>query len=137
MPKTKEINIHLEDQPGILGKMCQSLADRGVNILAFHATTQEGKGVVRLVVDNPATARTTLEAQGLKCNEADIAQVSLPNRPGELARAAAQLGSADINIGHGYTGVDPTGKATFFFGVTDVDRAVEILDRAAASATRG
>src|SRR5215813_6888939 len=137
MPRTKELNIQLEDRPGTLGKICQSLADRGVNILAFQATALEGKSLVRLVVDNPATAKTTIEGQGMECNEADIAQVSLPNRPGELARAASQLGSANINIEYGYTGVDPTGKATFFFGVSDVDRAVEILDRAAASAARG
>lgn len=137
MPRTKELNIQLEDRPGTLGKICQSLADRGVNILAFQSTAIGGKGLVRLVVDNPATAKTTIEGQGVKCNEADVAQVSLPNRPGELARAASQLGSANINIERCYTGVDPTGKTTFFFGVTDVDRAVEILDRAAAGAARG
>jgi len=137
MPRTKELNIQLEDRPGVLGKICQSLADRRVNILAFHAATTGGKGLVRLVVDNPAAAKTVIEGQGVKCNEADIAQVSLPNQPGELARAASQLGSANINIEHGYTGVDLAGKATFFFGVSDVDRAVEILDRAASSAARG
>ncbi len=137
MPKAKELNVQLEDRPGTLGKFCQSLADRGVNILAFQATTTGGKGVVRLVADSPTTAKTTIEAQGLKCKESDIAQVSLPNRPGEVARAASQLGSANINIEYGYTGVDPTGKASFFFGVTDVDKAVEILDRASAGAARG
>jgi hypothetical protein len=137
MPRTKEINFQLEDRPGILGKVCQALADRGVNVLAFQANTREGKGLVRLVVDNFATAMTTLEAQGIKCNDTEIAQVSLPNRPGELARAASQLGSANINIECGYTGVDPTGKATFFFGVTDVGKAVEILDRAATGAAGG
>ena len=137
MPRTKELNFHLEDRPGLLGKICQSLADRGVNILAFQASTLKGEGLVRLVVDNPASAKTTIESQGVKCDEVEIAQVSLPNRPGELARAAAQLGSANINIEHGYTGIDSTGKATFFFGVTDVGKAVEILDRASAGAARG
>jgi hypothetical protein len=137
MPKTKELSINLENRPGTLAKICESLADRGVNILAFQAEALEGKSVVRLVVDNPATAKTIIEGQGLKCNETDIAQVSLPNRPGELARAASQLGSANINIEYGYTGVDPTGKAAFFFGVKDVDRAVEVLDRATAGAARG
>jgi len=137
MPRTKELNFNLDDRPGVLGKICQSLADRGVNILAFQASTMKGEGLVRLVVDNPASAKTTIESQGLKCNEVEIAQVSLPNRPGELARAAAQLGGANINIEHGYTGIDPTGKATFFFGVTDVGKAVEILDRASAGAARG
>jgi hypothetical protein len=137
MPRTKELNINVEDRPGTLGKICEALADRGVNVLAFHATTSAGKGQVRLVVDNPATAKTVIEAQGIKCNEAEIAQVSLPNRPGELARAASQLGGVNINIDYGYTGVDKTGNPTFFFGVTDIDRAVEILDRAAAGAARG
>ncbi|HMG32851.1 MAG TPA: ACT domain-containing protein [Blastocatellia bacterium] len=137
MPRIKELNFQLDDRPGVFGKVCQSLADRGVNILAFQANALEGKSLVRLVVDNPAAAKTTIGGLGMKCNEADVAQVSLPNRPGELARAASQLGNADINIEHGYTGVDPTGKATFFFGVKDVDRAVEILDRAAASTARG
>jgi len=137
MPRTKELNVQLEDRPGTLGKICQALADRGVNILAFQAITAGGKGVVRLVVDNPAAAKTIIEAQGMKCNEAEIAQVSLPNRPGEVARAASQLSDANINIEYGYTGVDKTGNATFFFGVTDVGRAVEILDRAAAGAARG
>ena len=137
MPRTKELNIQLEDRPGTLGRICQSIADRGVNILAFQATTSGGKGQVRLVVDNPATAKTTIESQGMKCTEAEIAQVSLPNRPGEVARAASQLANANINIEYGYTGVDKTGNATFFFGVTDVARAVEILDRATSGAARG
>jgi len=137
MPRTKELNFQVEDRPGILAKICQALADRGVNVLAFQASTREGKGLVRLVVDNFSTAKTTIEGQGVKCNETEIAQVSLPNRPGEMARAASQLGSANINIEYGYTGVDPTGKATFFFGVSDVGRAVEILDRASAGAARG
>ena len=137
MPRIKELNFQLDDRPGVFGKVCQSLADRGVNILAFQANALEGKSLVRLVVDNPAAAKTIIEAQGMKCNEAEIAQVSLPNRPGEVARAASQLSDANINIEYGYTGVDKTGNATFFFGVTDVGRAVEILDRAAAGAARG
>ncbi len=102
MPRTTELNIHLEDRPGTLGKICQSLADRGVNILAFQSSALVGKSLVRLVVDNPATAKTTIEGQSIKCSEADIAQVSRRNQPGELARAASQLGSANINIEYGY-----------------------------------
>lgn len=34
--------VHLEDRPGTLGKICQSLAGRGVNILAFRFLTRIG-----------------------------------------------------------------------------------------------
>jgi len=33
-----------------------------------------------------------------------VAQVLLPNRPGELARVAAHLGEANININYAYAG---------------------------------
>ncbi|MCI0420151.1 MAG: ACT domain-containing protein [Acidobacteria bacterium] len=138
MPRTKELNLRMEDRPGTLGKISQALADRGVNILAFQSFPSEGKSLVRLVVDNLATAKTVLDSQGISYNESDIAQTSLPNRPGELARAASRLGDAKININYGYSGIDPgTNKPLLLLGVTDISRAVEILDQAEATAARG
>jgi len=138
MPKTKELTLRLEDRPGTLGKISQTLSDRGVNILGFQSFPSEGKSLVHLVVDNPATARTVLDGQGIRYNESEVAQISLPNRPGELARTASRLGDAKININHAYVGVDPgSNKELLFFGVTDVPRAVELLDQAVAAATRG
>ena len=135
MPRAKELNLRLEDRPGTLGKISQALADRGMNILAFHSFPFEGKSLVRLVVDNLATAKTVLDSQKVAYSEAEVAQVSLPNRTGELARAASRLGEANININYAYTGVDlATNKPLLFFGVNDVSRAVEILDQAAAAA---
>jgi len=135
MPRAKELNLRLEDRPGTLGKISQALADRGMNILAFHSFPFEGKSLVRLVVDNLATAKTVLDSQKVAYSEAEVAQVSLPNRTGELARAASRLGEANININYAYTGVDlATNKPLLFFGVSDVSRAVEILDQAAAAA---
>jgi hypothetical protein len=135
MPRAKELNLRLEDRPGTLGKISQALADRGMNILAFHSFPSEGKSLVRLVVDNLATAKTVLDSQKVPYTEAEVAQVSLPNRTGELARAASRLGEANININYAYTGVDPaTNKPLLFFGINDVSRGVEILDQAAAAA---
>src|SRR6266542_5476286 len=88
MPTTKEFSIQMEDQPGTLGKICRTLADRGVNILAFQSIPVEGKSKVRLGVDDPTTMKAVLDNQKLKYTEAQVAQVKLPHRPGELARAA-------------------------------------------------
>src|SRR5215469_7585694 len=41
MPTSKELTIRLENQPGILGKCCKTLAARGVNILAFQAVPSQ------------------------------------------------------------------------------------------------
>ncbi len=138
MPTTKELSIQLEDQPGTLGKICRSLADRGVNILAFDSKPSEGKGKseVRMVVDNPTTAKSVLDNQKLKYTEAEVAQVKLPHRPGELARAASKLGDANININHSYCGIDArTNEPMLIFATADTGRAAKVLDEAAAAAS--
>jgi hypothetical protein len=91
MPTVKELNIQLENKPGTLAKLCNALASRKVNIVAFQASTDERRSQVHLVVDNVASAKTLLAAEGLTHTENDVAQVALPSRPGELARVAGKL----------------------------------------------
>jgi hypothetical protein len=138
MPTTKEFTLRLADRPGTLGKLCQALAEQSVNILAFHSCPLEkGKSTVRLVLDNPAVARSILDHQETDYTETEVAKVTLTHRPGELARAAARLGEAGINIDYGYCGVDPSTNAMMvLLGVEDAGKAVKVLEQAgAASAT--
>jgi len=134
MPTVKELNIQLENRPGALAKLCNALANRKVNIVAFQASTEERRSQVHLVVDNLATAKSVLAAEGLTYSEADVAQVALQNRPGVLARVAGKLGEANININYAYCGIEPsTNSALLFFGVAEVGRAAQVLDQAAAA----
>ena len=135
MPTTMEFTIRLEDRPGTLGKLCQALAEQSVNILAFHSCPLEkGKSTVRLVLDNPAVARSILDHQETDYTETEVAKVTLTHRPGELARAAARLGEAGINIDYGYCGVDPSTSGTMLLlGVADAGKAAKVLEQAAAA----
>jgi hypothetical protein len=135
MPTAKEFTIRLEDRPGTLGKLCQALAERSVNILAYQQFPHEkGKSSVRLVVDNPAAARSILDLQKTDYTETEVAKVTLTHRPGELARAAARLGEAGINIDYGYCGVDPSTNANMLLlGVADASKAAKVLEQAAAA----
>jgi hypothetical protein len=135
MPTAKELSVQMDDRPGTLGRLCRVLADRGVNILAIQASSSERRSQVRFVADNPTIVKSVLDSQGLAYTEAEVAQVTLQNRLGELARAASRLGEADININSAYGGFDPVTNAPLvFFGVTEVGRAAKILDQAAAAA---
>jgi len=137
MPTSKELTIRMEDRPGTLAKFCKTLADHRVNILAFQtfqSVPAEGKSVVRIVVDDPSGAKKALDGEHIGYTEAEVAQVKLPNRPGELRRAASQLGDANINIEYGYSGLDASNSPIAFFGVKDVKKAVAVLDKIAAAA---
>ncbi len=136
MPTAKEFAIRLEDRPGTLGKVSRALADRGVNILAFQTFSTEGKALTRIVVDTPVAAKKkVLDSERLTYTEAEVAQVKLANRPGELARAASRLGEANININYGYCGLEAgTNAPLLVVGVADVGRAVTVLEQAASAA---
>jgi|ERR1700752_4595383 hypothetical protein len=137
MPIATELTIRLDNRPGSLGKICRYLADRGVNITAFQSIPSAETILVCLVVDNPAAAGAILDAEGIIYIEAEVAQVQLPQAPGELARVASKLGDANINIKYAYCGVEPiTNTPLVIFGVEEreVDRAANILDHGAAAA---
>jgi hypothetical protein len=129
MPIAKEITIRTEDTPGTLAQCCQPLAERDVNILAFQAFEREGQSLIRMVVDDPATAKKQLDANRIYYTETDVAQIVLPHRAGELYRVASYLGEARININYAYCGTEPgTNMPLVVFGVTDVAKTVSLLE---------
>src|SRR5260370_37436592 len=82
MPTAKELTIRLEDRPGTLGKACRALADHKVNIVAFQSVLSEGKGLERLVEEDPARAKKTFDNEGLSDLETGIAEAKLSHRQG-------------------------------------------------------
>ncbi len=138
MPITKELTVRMDNRPGSLGKVCRALADRGVNIMALQSIPSEKTILVCIVVDNPAAAEIILDHEGITYTEGEVAQVTLPHAPGELARAASKLGEANININYAYCGVEPsTNTPLVIFGVTEVGRAATILDQTTAATVAG
>jgi hypothetical protein len=134
---TEEFTVFMDDRPGTLGKVCRALADRGVNTLALQSFPIGGTSVTRIISDNPATTKTVLDNERLTCSEADVVQVKLANRPGEVGRVASRLGEANININYAYCGLEATTNAPLmFFGVAEVGKAAPILEQAAAAAAR-
>lgn len=135
MPITKEFIVLTEDRPSTLGKVCRALADHEVNILALQSSRIEGKTVTRFIVDNPKTAKTVLDSERLTYAEAEIVQIKIVHRPGEIARLASRLGQAHIFINYAYCGLEPgTNAPLVFFGVAEVGKAARLLEQAARAA---
>jgi len=135
MPKTEELIIQMEDQPGTLGTVCQAMAEGGVTIVAFEAFPLEGRSVIRAVVDDPAAAKMALDAHRIYCTQAEVVLAEFPRPHDELGNAACRLGEAGINIDYAYSGTHPRTKAPLIvFGVADAGRAAKILDQMAAEA---
>lgn len=132
MAKAKEFTVTIEDKPGALGKCLRALAERGVNILAFQSYVEEGESLARFVADDTPVAKQVLGNLRMIFEETEVAVIRVANRPGELARAAAQLGESKINIDYTYIGMDPGSTQVFVvFGVDNLNKASAALDELA------
>ena len=133
MARGKEFRVTIEDKPGALGSCCLALGERGVNILAFQSFVEHGESLARFLVDDPATANKVLGGLHINFEEVDVAFVKLPHRPGELGRAAVQLGESQINIDYSYCGLEPgSALGLLVFGVDKLTAAAALLDELAA-----
>jgi hypothetical protein len=129
MAKAKEFTVTIEDKPGVLGKCCLALAEKGVNILAFQSYVEEGESLARFVVDDPPSANAALGDLRMNFEEDEVAVVTLAHRPGELGRAAMLLGKNQVNINYSYCGLKPGSTLPLVvFGVDNVTKAAALLD---------
>ena len=116
-----ELSFRLANSPGSLGAVCDTLAGAHVNLLALHL---EGTGRLRLLVDNPLLAASTLREAQYDVEERDVLMVTMPNAPGALAGLAKLLSAAGVNIDYAYAAaIEGSPMALVVFGVPDAQRA--------------
>ena len=128
MPRVKQLSAWVEDRPGVLGLVAAALGDRGVSIRAFMASSHDGRGFVRLVVDKPAAARKVLKELGWTVTEDEIVEVTTSDKPGALGQVADRLGARGINIQYAYVGqAGAARKVNFYLAVEDVKKALAAL----------
>jgi hypothetical protein len=130
MPKVTQLSAWVENRPGMLGQVADSLGEKRINIRAFMATVMSDRGFVRLVVDKPAAARRVFAAHGWKTTDDEIVEVTISDRPGALGRVADALGAAGVNIEYAYLGTArAAGKVNIYVAVADAGAAVRALRR--------
>jgi hypothetical protein len=126
-----EFIVKLKDRPGSLAAAAKALADGGVNLWGTAASTSAGKGTIGFVVkDKDATkARRALKKAGLRATERKAIEVRMADKPGALARVAAKLSKARVNIASEYVLAPGRGTVTVAFGVKDARKAEKALGR--------
>lgn len=93
-----EFIVNMENQPGRLASLTESLAAFGVNIEALTAYGHDGEGTVRLITSDASTTRRVLEEASLHFEENTVLTALLPHRPGEMARLTRLLADIGVNI---------------------------------------
>lgn len=127
MPRAKALKVRVADRPGVLGDIASALGAKGINLLAVHAYTEGGQGVLCLVVDKLAPATKVLAGRGLTPEEEEVVEVQLADKPGTMGDVAKILGDAGINIKYVFVGTARGRKVTVYLAVSDVPAALKAL----------
>ncbi len=125
----RQLSIFLENEPGTLARVCDALAQAGINIVAHSVSDSIDYAVFRCVVSDPVKSVHLLESAGTFVLEEDVLGLTLDDRPGSLGRIAEKLAAAKINIHYAY-GSAPAGgpgPALLILRSSDLQKTREIL----------
>ena len=77
----REITVKLANSPGSLSRVSQLLGAERINMLAMSI---DPSGHLRMVVDNPLHAASTLREQHYNVEERDVLYTVMPNERGRF-----------------------------------------------------
>jgi hypothetical protein len=99
----KDLTVSLEDRPGTLATLGETLGEAGINLEGVCAVTHEGRGIIHILVQDASKARSALEQAGIKVEgEGEPLVSELPQdrveRPGTLGEMARKVADAGVNV---------------------------------------
>lgn len=102
-----QLAVFIENKPGTLAAVCETLAKEGINIFGLATSDTTDHNVVRLVLSDPDRALAVFEERGTLVVENDVLMVENRNQPGALVRIAKVLARKKINIEYAYLASHP------------------------------
>lgn len=117
-----DLTVILEDRPGTIAEMGEALGAAGVNIDGICGFPSEGRGVLHVLVEDAAAAKSALEGAGLEVRgEREVVVSQLEDRPGELGGLARKIADAGANVDLIYATTD--GRLVLSGGDVDAIRS--------------
>ena len=103
-----DFRITITNRPGTLLRICEVLADAGINLDAISGDLRPGDtwGYVHLVVEDPEPVRKHLADLGVESAEHEVELVDIEDRPGAIAEVLRRYRADDRNLEVLYTGGD-------------------------------
>jgi hypothetical protein len=127
--KIKQLSLFLENKPGHLSSVCQTLADAGVNILTLSLADTQQFGILRLIVQDWEKAKIALEQAGNVVNATEVLATEVEDRPGGLMSILKILEESQVNVEYMYAFTfHNADKAIMFFRFDDPDKAMRVLE---------
>ena len=98
-----QISVILDNVPGALTKLVDILDKEDIKTKAISAASTEEHSTLRLVVNDPHKAVTTLRSFNFNVQISPVIAVEVPSHPGGMNAIVKPLADGDVNIHYIYT----------------------------------
>ena len=124
----RQLTIFVENKRGTIVSVTDTLSRHNVNIRALSIAETEDFGILRLIVNDEATAVKTLTEEGHLIKITEVIGVKIGDAPGKLTEALKVLDDANVNVEYLYAFMARTEKHAYVvLRVEDYDEAEAIL----------
>ena len=120
----KQLTVLVENRQGTVVSVTETLSAHNVNIRALSIAETEDFGILRLIVNDEATAEKILAEEGYLIKITEVVGVKIGDAPGKLSAALDVLAKNGINIEYLYAFMARTEKHAYV--------VVRVEDNAAA-----
>jgi len=128
--KVSQLSVFLENKSGRLADVTRTLSENKINIRALSIADTIDYGLLRLIVNDPTSAKAALTDAGFTVALTEVLAIEIPDSPGGLAGIIDIMAEEGINIEYMYAFVGTSGEnAIVIFRIEKVDEAITILQR--------
>ncbi len=127
--KVTQLELELNDEVGLLGKVSEPIASSGINIEAICAYSEEGKAHFMIVTTNNDKAQEILNSKGISSTKNEVVSVLLENKVGAAKEFSESLANSGINLTYCYGTVGNTDVATLILNSDNNDRLIEAINQ--------
>ena len=126
--KIKQLSLFLENKPGHLSAICQTLARANLNIVTLSLADTQQFGILRLILQDWERAKEVLEAKGFIVTLTEVVATEVDDRPGGLAEILKIIEQGGMNIEYMYAFTFRRhNRAVLVFRFDDPDTAARVL----------
>jgi len=123
-----QFSVFTPNRLGRLHDLIGLLASRTVHVLALMVLDTTDSSIIRLIVDDPDSARDLLQKEGFAFTERKVVVVEANST--DLGRLMAALLEAELNINYLYSFIpQPLGKSIIGLSLEDNEIAEQTLRR--------
>ena len=123
----KQLTVFIENRTGRLSEVLSVLKDSGVNILSMSLADTTEFGLLRLIVNDAAKGRETLNDKGFTSLLSDVSIIQIPHKVGALQELLKVIDERGVNIDYMYGLSVENDKAYVVLKASDLASVDKIL----------